>query len=124
MELEDFVAETIRQVVRGVKKAQGQVRDDGGIVNPASVKELRQGTIKTTEIKFDIAVTATKGTKTKGGIGVFFGGVGLGAQGGSEQSSANMNRIGFSVPVQLPWLDGQKEDADRSLREPGKREGR
>jgi hypothetical protein len=105
MKLEEFVAETTIQVVRGVRHAQGPVRDDGGIVNPVSVKEVRRGTLKTTEIEFDIAVTTTEGTQTKGGIGVFVAGVGLGSQGRSEMSSANMSRIRFSVPVEFPLAE-------------------
>lgn len=55
MKLEEFVAESIRQVVAGVKAAQDPVRECGGIVNPARAYETK-------EIEFDIAVTTSEGT--------------------------------------------------------------
>jgi len=123
MELDEFVAETIRRVVRGVREAQGQVREDGGIVNPQSAIEVRKGTVKRNEIEFDIALTTTEGAQTKAGIGVFLASVGLGAQGRSEQSSANMSRIRFSVPVELPCQRPQ-DDAERALQAANRREGK
>ena len=53
-------------------------------------------------ISFDVAVTATKGTKTQGGIAVFTGMIGLASKGQSEKSNETLNRIQFSVPVSLP----------------------
>jgi hypothetical protein len=53
-------------------------------------------------IDFDISLTETQGGEAKGGIGVFFGSVGLGAQAKSEAGSSAMNRVKFSVPIMLP----------------------
>ena len=54
-------------------------------------------------VKFDVAVTATEGTGTKGGIGVVAGVFALGSQ---EQSSAEVSavsRLKFAVPIALPY---------------------
>lgn len=55
-----------------------------------------------TNVEFDVAVTAEEAKGTKGGIGVFMGSVGLGAQGQSETKNTSLGRIKFSVPVSLP----------------------
>jgi hypothetical protein len=71
MRLDDFVAETIQQVVTGVKTSQEPVRAADGIVNP-----LDQDTRGlTTPIQFDIGVTAAAGPGKKAGPGVFGQGV-------------------------------------------------
>ena len=53
-------------------------------------------------IEFDVAVTTTEGTETKGGIGVFVVAVGLGSQGKSDATNSSSSRIKFSVPIFLP----------------------
>src|SRR4030095_5210827 len=53
-------------------------------------------------IPFNVAITATKGAKTHGGVVVFAGAFGLGSKGESERTDESVNRIQFSVPVWLP----------------------
>ena len=60
-------------------------------------------------IEFDVAVTVTEGTQTKGGIGVFMGAVGLGSQGQSSNQNASVTRIKFSVPLVLPITPNPEE---------------
>ena len=112
MELREFVAETLRQLIDGVAVAQGYATEHGATVNPSDIwYQADQGVVKiqdratgalVQEINFDVAVTANDGTKTKGGIGVFAGAVGLGSQGQSEASNQSISRIRFSVPLALP----------------------
>jgi len=112
MKLEDFVAEALTEIINGVKRAQEQVASTGARINPSGYKvpfdrlEGRKWSSEngdTTEtVEFDVAVTTTEGTETKGGIGVFVGAVGLGSQGRSEAQNSSVTRIKFSVPVVLP----------------------
>ena len=54
-------------------------------------------------VHFDVAVSTSEGTETKGGIGVVVGPVGsVGSQDQSDVASSSMSRIRFSVPVKLP----------------------
>lgn len=83
MELKEFVTAVLTEIIDGVKDAQqeaGYARD--GEVNPllrASPGALEgRGYLVTARsgqlvqsVKFDVAVTAQKGTGTKGGIGIF-----------------------------------------------------
>src|SRR5262245_54599879 len=115
MELRDFVRETLTQIMDGVKSAQELQDGHGGEVNPSlwnrgssigveSVIEENKGMVSESRrmiefVQFDIAVVATEGTGTKGGIGVFVGAVGLGSQGESRHSSESQSRIQFRVPI-------------------------
>ncbi len=100
MQLKEFISQTLAEIVEGVKDAQAKTLDSenrGTYVNP-----FDKVTNVPRSIDFDVAVTATEGTSTKGGIGVFMGAVGLGSQGQSEAHNTSLNRIRFSVSVLLP----------------------
>ena len=112
MKLEDFVAETIRQVVAGVKAAQQNVRENDGIVNPLRLG----GMVQLEKIVFDVAVTTTEGTETRGGAGIFVGPLALGTSGRAEATAGSVSRIQFAVPVELPGLLDVPEYSARSLR--------
>ena len=114
IQLQDFVKETIVQIVNGVKAAQEARRGTKARVNPrgltypttADNKQGRRwdfGTAQYAEdIEFDVAVAAAEGTETKGGVGVVAAIFALGAQGKSDASSSTVSRIKFTVPVFLP----------------------
>ena len=111
MELKIFITETLTQIIGGVKEAQSHAAKYGAEVNPPVFskpdkfdrlqhKDIWSSLIQ--EVNFDVAVTASEGTETKGGIGVFVGVIGLGSQGQSEKSNESVSRIKFSVPICLP----------------------
>ena len=114
LKLEDFVSETLKQIINGVKSAQDHAKECGGEVNPKGLAfYLRDGqqtaVIYDSEsgrpiekIDFDVAVSASSGEATKGGVGVFVFGVGAGVKGSSDSKTESMNRISFSVPVSFP----------------------
>jgi len=111
MQLEDFVAETLKQIVNGVEVARAHAKEHGAEVNPVdlglrdkekmALRNRRTGAL-IKEVEFDVAVTVTEGKKTKGGIGVFAAGIGVGAQGQSDAAKSSLSRIKFSVPLMLP----------------------
>ena len=111
MELKDFVAESIKQIIDGVNEAKRYAAENGATLNPerqthnANNANARTNTktgaaIET--IEFDVAVTVTEGTQTRGGIGIFTGVVGLGSQGQSDATNSSVTRLRFLVPVSLP----------------------
>jgi hypothetical protein len=98
MELQDFIAETLKQIISGVRRAQESAIDLGAKVNPrgGSIVEMRN-------VHFDVAVSTSEGTEKKGSIGVSVGPVGsVGPQDQSDVASSSMSRIRFSVPLKLP----------------------
>jgi hypothetical protein len=112
MELKDFVSETIQQIVAGVRAAQEAVAPQGARVNPGldqtgdeyvklglvSVNAQRTAQL----VQFDLAVSTTSGTQTKGGVGVFVIPFTLGSSGQSTAEQYSSSRIKFAVPVLLP----------------------
>lgn len=107
LQLRDFVAETIKQVIDGVATAQEYATSKKAIVNPLTDRYRNPSPQL---ISFDVAVTAAKGAKTQGGVAVFTGILGLGSKGQSEKSNETVNRIQFSVPISLP-IGGYPSDA-------------
>ncbi len=111
MDLKEFVAQTLGQIVGGVKDAQAETLALGGEVNPhlnTTHAELgKQGFLwaggrYAQVVQFDVALTVTEGTGTKGGIGVFAGAVTLGSSGQSKAENTSVSRVKFSVPLVLP----------------------
>ncbi len=119
MELSEFISESLKQIIDGVTVAQEYASSKGAKVNPSNIwYRADQGTVKiqdrdtgafVQEVNFDVAVTAKDGTKTKGGIGVFVGAVGLGSQGQSEELKQSISKIKFTIPLALPVSQVQQD---------------
>ncbi len=109
MELKEFVAATLADIVEGVRLAQARTKGTSAVVNPElDSSSGREGSFHRgtgtfiREVEFDVAVTATESTGTKGGVGIFVGAVALGSQGQSDAGKTQLSRIKFGVPVLLP----------------------
>lgn len=111
IKLEDFVSETLRQILNGIVKAQENAKELGGEVNPSTANyrtdqgmqlyDYRDGSL-IEHVNFDVVVTTSEGTETKGGIGVFVGPIGLGSHGYSNATNQSISNIKFTVPVKFP----------------------
>jgi len=98
MELSEFVSQTLIQITQGVVNAQTALSPLGARVNPKLANLLPkgeksygafawadgEGANPVLLVKFDVAVTTTEETKTKGGIGVVAGIVSLGTEVAAE----------------------------------------
>ena len=112
MNLKEFVAETLFQIIEGVKETQERVEKYGSKVNPRiatyPVNLDRQKLIVTENeeiiqtIDFDVALTAKEEAGKKGGIGIFVGSVGVGGQKQSNTENSSVSRVKFRVPITLP----------------------
>jgi hypothetical protein len=119
MQLKDFISETFKEIVDGVIAAQAYAGPKGARVSPAGSNcRTDQGALVfwdgatgevLTVIEFDVAVTTTENSGTKGGIGVFVGPVGIGSQGQSSAGNSSISRIKFSVPIHLPMSQPAQE---------------
>lgn len=111
MQLHEFIRQTLIQITLGVNAAASLTSQYSGRINPKLPPN--SGSIDkgiaiaddrlVTMIQFDVAVTVTEGTGTKGGIGIMAGMVSLGSTGQSDKSQTAVNRIQFSVPIVLPF---------------------
>lgn len=110
MKLEEFISETLKEIIAGVKESQVYAQSEGAWVNPRlnpagkeGIRYVVDGTGNNAEqIEFDVAVTSTEGSATEAGVGIFVAAVGLGAKGKSDASSSSISRIKFSVYLGLP----------------------
>lgn len=115
MDLETFIAETLRQIVKGVKTAQQSEDCKGSYINPCGTVVTMKGDFhsstppKARNIEFDVAVTAVEGTEKKSGIGVVTGVFGIGGQAASNVTNSSVSRIKFDVPVILPATPSPQE---------------
>lgn len=111
MELKEFISNALIDITQGISDAQKKSGDSGAIINPhinIAPSELSKhgliwaGGTPAHLIKFDLAVTVTEGSGTKGGIGILAGAISLGSSGQSNSESMVVSRIQFSIPVIYP----------------------
>lgn len=112
MELKDFIAKALLQIIEGVRIAQSG--NEGANVNAQMAGAEFGGHIVNvgdygvaTRVDFDVSVNA----ETTGGAGAKLTVMGVGVGGGAEHRAGSANRISFSVPVRLP--DGDTGRANR-----------
>jgi hypothetical protein len=113
MKLQEFVGETLKEVIAGIKNAQEYAAEHEARVNPPSryINDNRQfihiiddstAEILLKDVEFDIAVTSSEGSEAKGSAGISVVGISLGAQAKTDTSSSSISRIKFSIPHALP----------------------
>jgi len=113
MELKDFISETLTQIIEGVNEAKNNIKDNGAEINPSLMGDINYvakhgGGLHTNRgnyaqiVEFDVAVTATEGKGTKGGIGIVTGAINLGSAGQSKTENTSVSKIKFNVPLALP----------------------
>jgi hypothetical protein len=119
VELKDFVAESLRQILEGVTAAQGFAGTLNAFVNPsdnalsgektyaASILIPGSGPYRRVVqmIEFDVALVVSTDTLTKAGAGV----LAVVSVGGSKATAAaqqTTSRLKFSIPIVLPFQPG------------------
>ena len=117
MDLQNFITQTLVQIAKGVEGASAELKDSSAIVNPRNVSgthnansnvygyldENKKFYRAVQQIEFDVAVVASKGTETKGGIGIMVGSIGLGSHGKSDAENSSHSRIKFKIPMVFPF---------------------
>lgn len=112
MKLEDFITDTLTQIINGVQKAQEYAKENGAKVNPSNIT-MRPGagnptywdnynSIPGQAIEFDISVTTHDEGQTEGKAGVFVAFLKAGVSGKETTENIATNRIKFTIPVFLP----------------------
>jgi hypothetical protein len=109
MKLQEFIAETLKAYIAGVKDAQEYAAEYDARVNPPTLPgdtrvQRRQSDAPqdVQDVEFDVAVTSSEGSTTKGGAGIFVAAIGMGVQAKADTTNSSISRIKFKVPVGLP----------------------
>jgi hypothetical protein len=101
VELEEFIRNSLLQIMKGVKTAQTEWAADGsggGVINP-SWGGPDDFPNRVQEVKFDIAVTAARKTEGGGGGGIKVLSVDLSGKVAHSAEHNTVSRISFAVPV-------------------------
>jgi len=119
MTLEEFVRESLEQIVKGACAAANSVTEHGALVNPSHhiVEASKLGGFVTGDrsrmafpVEFDVAVTASEEVGSQLKIGVVAGFLGAGGSGKESETSARVSRIKFSVFLALPVSKAKGSD--------------
>ena len=121
MDLEDFVAESLRQIVSGVSRAQRETHSMGARIYPLMFGTRADGSRLTGEdaegnsrpayeVKFDVAVTVSastgSGAEMKARLHILEAGIG----GKSANENTTASRVSFSIPVVYPVHSGERAE--------------
>ena len=122
MKLDEFISESLQQLIAGVTVAQEKAKIAGGIINPRGVGDysgsrtqpiLMYRGIMVQNVEFDIAVSVSDKRGGEAGAGIFVGPVSIGGKGSKESENQSTNRLRFTVPVTLPVLEeSEEQDSD------------
>ncbi len=112
MDLKDFVAGSLTQIVEGIKKAQEGTANTGALISPAgaNIASRKETPIMRTpdghaylhDVQFDVAVTVSDEKEAGAGASLRIFGAKLGAEGAVTYQNAAVSRVQFSVPVVWP----------------------
>ena len=116
MNLEEFIKESISNIVRGVECSQKELENTNAVINPSTINEKgfidSRGRRKVVDVQFDVAVTVENIDEGKNGFKIAVADIlSLGAN--SQEKTANqvISRIAFEIPVLLPVKDKLTEKA-------------
>jgi hypothetical protein len=114
MKLDQFISETLKSLIKGIKDAQDFAKQNGATINPEiENRELaknanviffedRDGAIGVSIVDFDIAVTASSEQGADLGAGINVLSLNIGGNKNEKQIEETISRIKFSVNVVLP----------------------
>jgi len=110
MELRQFISDALTQLVDGVIDAQVNAKGKGALIAPGQETVILfprdnsepRFSRERQVVEFDVAITVFESAGGKVGVGVFGGGVSLGAQAKGETSNQTLSHLKFSVPIYLP----------------------
>lgn len=111
MDLKDFISETLKEIVAGVKDAQEFAKEYGAIINPTNFGTAKPKAIMnkdndevTAVQRIDFSLSLQQSYTADGKIGIGVLDIGK-VEGG--YSNIKENRVNFSVLVVLPSTDNR-----------------
>jgi hypothetical protein len=118
IELQEFVRDTLVQIIHGVDQAKKEIKDTTNNAEIAPVglsfthgqesRTFKSGKGFVHEVEFDVAITKSETKDKKAELSVISGIVGAGFNFGKGGQSHSLSRIKFSVPILFPSESEQK----------------
>ncbi|BDM64134.1 hypothetical protein NFHSH190041_15860 [Shewanella sp. NFH-SH190041] len=114
MKLDDFVSETLKQIINGVSVAQEYGATKNAKVNPISARFhsstegqafCQETGVPLQHVSFDVAVTVTQEQTSSDGGGQV-GSISVSPDSTNNSQNSSVTRIKFDVPVLLPTTGG------------------
>ena len=107
MSLEDFVAQSLTSLIRGVQKAQAELASSEAVINPEGTAQriaLQELTSPPAfpQVEFEVGVVVSKSARGKGGFKVSVPCFSLDVGADGSHNTDITNRLRFSIPVMLP----------------------
>lgn len=116
MKLEEFISETLKAVIKGVKDSQEFATNNNARINPEIDNKMsfekskspvvffhnRDSAIELTVIEFDVAITVSNQQEAEGGAGISVLSFKAGASINEKEIKETVSRIKFNVSVALP----------------------
>jgi hypothetical protein len=123
MDLKDFVASSLTQIVEGVKMAQQATGASGAWINPATRFSKSDETVNVApgisayvhDVEFDVAVTVSDKQGADAGAKLEIFGAKIGGGGNVAYENQAVSRVAFSVPV--VWPPSTREDLEKQIAE-------
>jgi hypothetical protein len=125
MKLQDFISDSLKQIISGIEDAQKFAAEHGAKINPKSQstienegnrKEMAYNLADGTYvhyIKFNVAVEASKekqnNTEGKGKLGVSIASLGIGHNRDTKSVNSEQSRIEFTIPICYPLQEKGEE---------------
>lgn len=113
MQLNEFIAQTLQQIIDGVSTAQEYGKSKNENINPSSARMDGKASgysfcldtrIPLQDVEFDLAVTVCESNETSSGD-KNIGAISVSSLNQSSSQSSSVSRIKFKVPVLLPHSD-------------------
>ena len=99
MDLDEFVALSLKQIAAGIKTARDTGIELARCPGRAGQDSIASGWVEV--IKFTVAVTASEAKGADGGGKIAIFGCSVGGGGHSESQTTAVSRIQFGVPIDL-----------------------
>lgn len=100
VKLSDFISNTLVEIANGIKQANTELHDpDNNIFHVYALRTTKGQSRATLGIKFDVALSVSRGQKDKAGFVVALASIGGGANIEKQKGHEQEHRIQFEVGV-------------------------
>jgi len=125
MDLKEFVASSLTQIIEGIREAQQRGAASGAWVSPAGSEIPTRAGARTMvtpdglsylhDVEFDVAISVSDEQKAGAGAGIQIFGAKIGGDGSVAYQNAAVSRIQFTIPV--VWPGDSRPDFDKKVAE-------